>query len=38
MSKKKKIAFGTVGALLVAAVLWCVGYLNDYYKVDVPAV
>ena len=38
MSKKKKIAFGTVGALLVAAVLWCVGYLNDYYKADVPAV
>ena len=38
MSKKKKIAFGTVGALLVAAVLWCVGYLNDYYKADLPAV
>lgn len=38
MSKKKKLAFGTVGALLVAAVLFCVGYVNDYYKANVQAV
>ena len=38
MSKKKKIIFGTVGVLLAAVVLFCVGYLNDYYKADVQAV
>ena len=38
MSKKKKIIFGTVGVLLAAVVLFCVGYLSDYYKADVQAV
>ena len=37
MTKKKKIIFGTVGVLLVAAVLCCAGYLNDYYKADIQA-
>lgn len=34
MNKKKKIIFAAVGVLLAAVVLFCVGYLNDYYKVD----
>ncbi len=38
MSKKKKIIFGMVGVLLAAVVLFCIGYLNDYYKVDAQAV
>ena len=38
MSKKKKLVFGVVGALFVAVVLGCVGYLNDYYRADVRAV
>lgn len=38
MSKKKKIIFGTVGVLLAAVVLFCAGYLNDYYRADIQAV
>ena len=38
MSKKKKIIFAAVGVLLAVVVLFCVRYLNDYYKVDAQAV
>ena len=38
MSKKKKMISGGIGAIILAVVVVCAGYLNDYYKADTDAV
>ena len=38
MYKKKKVIFAISAVLLVTAILFCVGYVNDYYRMDVRGV
>ena len=38
MSKKKKVLYGSIGALVLVVFLASACYLNDYYKADTEAI
>ena len=38
MSKKKKVLYGSIGALVLVVFIACACYLNDYYKADTEAI